>query len=357
MTRTPSPDLTRVTLSVLVLGLLVVACLWILRPFLGAIVWAAMIVVATWPTMLSLEARLGGRRWLAIVIMTLLMLVVIVVPLALAVSAIVRHMDVITEWITAATRGPLPGPPDWVQQIPLIGQKAATEWQRLAARSHQELATEAAPYALALANWFAGKIGGLGVLLLQFLLTVLISILLYASGEEAAEGVRRFARRLAADRGDQAVVLAGLAIRAVALSVVVTALVQSVVAGIGLAVCGIPYATVLTSVMFMLCIVQLGPFLVMIPAAGWLFWSGHPIAATVLIAWTLVVGVLDNVIRPVLIRRGADLPLPLIFAGAIGGLAGFGFIGLFVGPVILAVTYRLLQWWVGEMDATPGGAA
>jgi predicted PurR-regulated permease PerM len=208
----------------------------------------------------------------------------------------------------------------------------------------------------------ASELGNLGLLLIQFLLTLLITMLLYSTGEEAATGVRRFARRLAADRGDQAVVLAGQAIRAVALGIVVTALVQSVVAGIGLAICGIPYATVLTSIVFMLCIIQIGPLLVMLPAVVWLFWTGHPVSGSVLIAWSLVVGLLDNVLRPMLIRRGADLPLPLIFAGAIGGLVGFGMIGLFVGPVTLAVTYRLLEWWIGDIDAAgldadPGAAA
>jgi predicted PurR-regulated permease PerM len=136
----------------------------------------------------------------------------------------------------------------------------------------------------------------------------------------------------------------------VALGVVVTAIVQSTAAGIGLAVSGIPYVTVLTAVIFMLCIAQLGPILVLAPAVGWLYWSGDPVWGTVLLVWTVIVGALDNVLRPILIKRGADLPLLLIFAGVIGGLVSFGIIGLFVGPVILAVTYRLLESWVADID-------
>ena len=162
--------------------------------------------------------------------------------------------------------------------------------------------------------------------------------------------MRRFARRLAGERGEGAVVLAGQATRAVALGVVVTAIVQSAAAGIGLAVCGIPYATVLTAIVFVLCIAQLGPILVLLPAVVWLYWSGQPVWGTVLLVWTLVVGTLDNVLRPILIRRGADLPLLLILAGVIGGLVSFGIIGLFVGPVVLAVTYRLLGSWVADVD-------
>jgi predicted PurR-regulated permease PerM len=358
MIRTPSssPDLARVTLSVLVLGLLVVTCLWILRPFLGAIVWATMVVVATWPTMLALQARLGGRRWLAIALMTIAMLLVLVLPLAIAAGAIFQHADRVSGWAASIASTGVPAPPAWVSQLPLVGAKVAGEWQRLAAASHDELAAEFTPYAIAAAQWMAGQIGNLGLLLIQFLLTLVITMLLYSTGEYAATGVLRFARRLASDRGEQAVVLAGQAIRAVALGIVVTALVQAVAAGIGLAVCGIPYAAVLASIVFMLCMVQIGPFLVMIPAIIWLFWTGHAISGSVLILWSVVVGVLDNVLRPILIRRGADLPLPLIFAGAIGGLVGLGMVGLFVGPVALAVTYRLLEWWIADIDQPDAGA-
>ena len=351
LTRAPSsPDLTRVTLSVLVMGLLVVACLWILRPFLGAIVWATMVVVATWPTMTALQARLGGRRWTAIAIMTCAMLLLLVVPLVFAVGAVFTHTSDVSNLVKAAANAPLPGPPAWLADVPVIGAKLTDEWRQLAASSREELVAQATPYAIAAGSWFAGQIGSLGLLVLQFLLTLVITALLYAGGEQAADGVVRFARRLATDRGEQAVILAGQAIRAVALGIVVTAVVQSVLSGIGLAVCGIPYAGVLTSIVFMLCLLQLGPFLVMVPSVAWLYWSGDTGWGTVLLVWTLVIGVSDNVLRPILIRRGADLPLPLIFAGAIGGLVGLGLIGLFVGPVVLAVTYRLLAWWIDDAD-------
>jgi predicted PurR-regulated permease PerM len=180
-----------------------------------------------------------------------------------------------------------------------------------------------------------------------------IAAVLYMTGETAASGVRRFARRLAADRGEDAVVLAGQAIRAVALGVVVTALLQFVAAGIGLAVVGIPYAAVLTAIILILCIAQVGPILVLAPAVVWLYWSGDALRGTVLLLWSLPVCVLDNILRPLLIKRGADLPLLLIFAGVIGGLVSFGIIGLFVGPVILAVTYRLLEAWIADIDRPP----
>ena len=167
--------------------------------------------------------------------------------------------------------------------------------------------------------------------------------------------MRRFARRLAGERGEDAVVLAGDAIRGVALGVGVTALVQAVLGGIGLAIAGVPFAGLLTALMFMLCIAQVGPLPVLVPAVIWVFWSGDTGWGIFLAVWTVVVGTLDNVLRPVLIRMGADLPLLLIFAGVIGGLLAFGLVGIFVGPVVLAVAYTLLEAWLDDGDRNRPG--
>ena len=161
--------------------------------------------------------------------------------------------------------------------------------------------------------------------------------------------MRRFGRRLAGDRGDHVVRLAGQAIRGVALGVVVTALVQSVLGGVGLAIAGVPFAAVLTVIMFMLALAQIGPAPVLLGALAWLWWQGHTSWFVAFLIWAVIVGSLDNILRPILIRKGADLPLLLIFAGVIGGLFAFGLLGLFVGPVLLAVAYTLLDSWVSEI--------
>jgi predicted PurR-regulated permease PerM len=358
----PGKDLARITLGVLVIGLLILASLWVLEPFIPAIVWAGMLVVATWPLMRAAQARLGGKRWLAIVLMTLAIVLVLILPFALAVGTIAEHTEDIARWVKSAAESELPAPPGWVARVPLAGPKIAEEWARLAATSHEELAAQAAPYARNAIQWFVGQAGGIGRTLMHLFLTLVITVIFYASGEKVANGLRRFAQRLAGERGIGSVVLAGQAIRAVALGVVVTAIVQSLVTCIGLLVCGIPGTMVLTAAAFMLCIAQLGPMPVLLPAAGWLYWTGDPVWGTVLLVWTLLVGTLDNVLRPMLIKRGADLPLILIFAGVIGGLLSLGIIGLFIGPVVLAVTYRLLESWIADIDrvtpaATPPPAA
>jgi predicted PurR-regulated permease PerM len=184
------------------------------------------------------------------------------------------------------------------------------------------------------------------------LLTLAISAILYAKGEAAAEWVLAFARRLAGMDGERAARLSGQAIRAIALGIVVTALVQSLVGGVGLVVTGVPHAVVLTAVMFLLGVAQIGAMPVLVGAVIWLYWQDQTLWGTVMVVWSVITGTLDNFIRPLLIRKGADLPLLLVFAGVLGGLFAFGIIGLFVGPVVLAVSYTLLMAWVGE-DRVP----
>jgi predicted PurR-regulated permease PerM len=177
---------------------------------------------------------------------------------------------------------------------------------------------------------------------------VAIAAIIYAQGEDAAATARRFGARLAGSRGEQAVVLAGQAIRGVALGVVVTAFIQTAIGTLGLIVAGIPAAGVLCAVMFMLCVAQLGPGLVLVPAVVWLFATSDTTWGIVLTIVSVVAIASDNFIRPVLIRRGVHLPLLLILAGVVGGLIAFGLIGIFLGPMILAVGYTLLRAWLFE---------
>jgi predicted PurR-regulated permease PerM len=346
-------DLTRTTLAILCLLLLIVGSLWVLRPFLGALVWATMIVVATWPMLKGLEQRFGGRRAPAVAVMTLAMLLLLFLPLLLAVDTIVGHAGEFAALARKLVEAGLPQPPDGLASLPLVGGKLHALWAQLADAGSQALLERAEPYAAESGRWLLSKLGNVGFMLIQFLLIVILSAVLYAGGETAAGGIRRFGRRLAGAQGESSVILAGQAIRGVALGVCVTALVQTVLGGIGLAVAGVPFAALLSAVMLMFCIAQIGPGLILFPAVGWVFWTGDTGWGIFLLLWSLVVTTMDNFLRPILIRKGADLPLLLIFSGVIGGLLGFGLVGIFVGPVVLAVTYTLLQAWV---DGAPDKA-
>jgi predicted PurR-regulated permease PerM len=343
-----SPELARATLQLLALGTLIASSFWILWPFLVALTWATMIAVATWPLLLGAQAWLGGRRSLAVALLTIVLLLILVVPLYFGISAIVGNAKQIEDWSNSLATFTVPQPPEWVGGLPVVGAPLTAYWQQFAAASPEELSGYLSPFAHTLVLWFVGQVGSIGLLFVQFLLTVAMAAILYSNGETAARGADRFARRLAGPEGENALHLAAQAIRAVALGVVVTAILQSTLGGIGLAVVGVPFATILTALMFILAVAQIGAGPVLIPAVIWVYVRSGVLWGTGFLVWAIFCGTFDNFLRPMLIKRGADLPLLLIFAGVIGGLIAFGVIGLFIGPVVLAVAYTLLVHWVSE---------
>jgi predicted PurR-regulated permease PerM len=345
-----SSDITRIVLFVLVIGTLLAGSFWTLLPFLSGLVWATTIVVATWPALLQLERLTGGRRWLAVVMMTFVVLLAFVVPFALAISALLdaaaRSPAVMRDFL-ARGLGP---PPEWIARIPVLGERLAERWQTVAAGGPDALAAVVQPYARSAAAWAIAATGGVGRTIVLVLLTLVLVVVLYARGDTAARGALAFGHRLGGETGERTIRLAAQAVRSVALGVILTALVQAALAGIGFWFFGIPHAGLLAALAFMLGVAQIGPGPVLLAAIIWLYWTGSSGTATGLLIWSLPVAVLDNVIRPVLIRRGVKLPMLLIIAGVIGGLISFGVVGLFVGPVMLAATYTLARDWV-ERDA------
>jgi len=342
-------DITRTTLAVLFIAILILASSWILRPFVTAFLWATMLVISTWPVLLSLQARLWGRRGLATAAMTVALVLILVVPLGILVGTLIGNLDRVATFARGFDTFALPPLPGWVGGIPLAGPKLAAGWHRIAEEGPAGLSARVLPFARRFLQWFIAQIGGVGSMILQFLLTVIISAVLYVHGESAARGVRRFTYRLAGQNGEKAARLAANTVRGVAMGVVVTAIVQTLIGGVGFVITSVPGAVLLTGGLLILCLAQLGPLLVMLPAVIWKFYSGDTVRGSILLVFMLIAGTIDNFLRPVLIRKGADLPLLLIFAGVIGGVIGFGIMGIFVGPVILSVTYVLLQEWVSQI--------
>jgi predicted PurR-regulated permease PerM len=341
-------DLTRTMLVVLCIGALITASFWILLPFLTSILWASMIVIATWPQMVWLQERLWRSRPLAVFAMTMVLLLLLIIPFALAVDTIVERAGEIAVLFRSYTFTTIPPPPAWLHDLPLAGGRLADKWQQIASLPPQEISARLAPYAARVLGWIVTQAGSVGMMAVHFFLTVFIAAIMYSRGERVAEGVCLLARRLAGQRGVDIALHAARAIRGVALGIVLTALIQALLGGGGMLFAGIPAVSILTAAIFMLCLAQIGPWPVLIPVCVWLFWSGETLWGGGMVVWTLIVSTVDNFIRPLLIKRGADIPLLLIFAGVIGGLMAFGIVGLFIGPVILAVTYTLLEAWVAE---------
>ncbi|MDE2198966.1 MAG: AI-2E family transporter YdiK [Rhodospirillales bacterium] len=344
----PQRDLTRTVLAALFIGGMLFASFTILSPFLPAVVWAATVVIASWPIMLHVEALFGHRRRPAVAVMTIALVVVFVVPFWFAIGTIVSHSGQIAGWAETIASFKVPLAPDWLAHLPLIGDRAAQTWNEAADSGLHDLAPRLTPYAGRVTNWFVAEVGNLGLLLVQVLLTVIIAGIMFQNGERAADLAVRFGGRLAGARGEAAVFLAGRAIRGVALAVVVTAVVQSLISGLAMGLAGVPFASILTALTFMMCVAQLGPSLVLVPVVIWMYATGQTAWASFMLVATIVVLGLDNVLRPILIRKGADVPILLILAGVIGGLLAYGLVGIFLGPTVLAVGYTLLQAWTDE---------
>jgi len=344
----PDADLTRSVLAIVALAALIGGSLWVLSPFIPALIWAVTIVVTTWPLMTRVEKMLWGRRGLAVTVMTLALLLLFFVPLTLAIMTVLNNVDTISGWIKLASNLKGNEPPSWRVSLPVVGPRAASFWADLVQHGADPLLGKVMPYVGTVAGRVLKEAGLIGSIGIQFLLSVLLCAVLYAYGEAGARAVLRFARRLAGEQGVRMTRLAAASVRGVALGVVVTAVVQSVLAGLGLALVGVPAVPLLTALMFLLALAQIGVIPVLLPAVIWLYWSGQIGWAIGLLIWTVVVSTMDNFMRPWLIKKGADLPFLLIFVGVVGGLIAFGLIGIFVGPVVLAVTYTLFDAWTSE---------
>jgi len=348
-------DLARNVLLVLFILGLTAGCLWILRPFLTAIVGATTIAISTWPMLTGLERRWGGRRGLAIATLMALLGIAILAPVYFGAVATVQGASSLTAWLRDLPNQTPPVLPESVVRLPLVGPRIEKAWGELAAGGGEGLKARLSTNAGAILRWLMGRLGNLAGMAVEVLLTLAITGLLYARGENVAANLLRFARRLAGKRGEEAARLAALATRGVGLGVVLTPLIQAILAGIGIAVAGVPRVGLLALVVLLSCLAQVGPIPALLIPIIWLYARGATLAASGLLAWALVVHISGPIVRPLLIKRGVDLPLVLIISGVIGGVMAFGAVGLFIGPVLLAVGTTLLQSWMAEGEKAAEG--
>ena len=327
--------------------LLGILCLLVLRPFISAALWAVILCFTTWPMFLRLEELLGGRRTLAALVATLFLAAIIVVPVAILGATLADNVSsLIKAGQKLIQQGP-PGPPDWIASIPLIGSRIADYWNYLNESSSVRLQELARLLPAAKTVVMLGG-GALAAGILQITLSLLIAFFFYVDGHAAANQLHAALHRIAGERGDRLLDLAGATIRAVVYGVLGTALLQGVVAAIGFAIAGVPGPVSLGFVTFVLSFVPGGPPIVAAPAAFWLYRQGSTAWAVFMMAWGVMVGALDNVVKPLLISRGGSTPMILVMLGVLGGALAFGFIGMFLGPTLLALGYSLLEQWSSE---------
>ena len=340
--------------AVVVLGLL---CLLVLRPFISAALWAVILCFTTWPLFLRLEDLLGGRRTLSALIATSLLAALIVVPVAILGATLADNVSALISASQKLIQEGPPSPPDWVASVPLIGSRFAGYWNYLNKSSSvrlQELAT-LLPAAKTIVLW-GGRALAEGIF--QIILSLLIAFFFYRDGNAAANQLHAALHRIAGEKGDRLLDLAGATIRAVVYGILGTSLLQGVVASIGFAIAGVPGAVSLGFVTFLLSLVPGGPPMVAAPAAFWLYRQGSTAWAVFIMTWGVMVGTLDNVVKPFLISRGGSTPMILVMLGVLGGALAFGVIGMFLGPTLVALGYSLLeQWTVSAVGKQENGTA
>ena len=340
-------------IQVAAMVLLVLGCLAVLLPFLAAILAAAILCFSTWPIYLAIESRVGGRRWLAALAMTLLILVVLVVPLALIGLSFRDDVPHLAENAREMFAHGLPGPPEWVKAIPLAGEYLDATWREFA-ESRDKLGEALRRFSEPTRDILVktGFIIAEGVL--QFTLIAFIGYFFYRDGAVLAAAVRNAMNRVAGDLTERLLGIIGGTITGVVYGIVGTGLAQAVAALIGFLIAGVPGAIMLASLVFILSIVPAGPPLIWIGATAWLAYNDQPGWATFMALWGFfVISGIDNIVKPLLISRGASLPFVLVLLGVLGGILAFGFVGVFLGPTLLAVGFNFTRHWTEARVQAP----
>lgn len=343
--------------QIVVIALLVVlaaGCLTVLRPFLSALLWALILSFSSWPLHAWLVRRLRGRRTLAAFLMTVLVAAVFILPLAAAGTGLADSVAKVGGMVAALLREGPPGPPAWVAELPIVGTQLTERWLELE-RLGAGWTAELQPYLDTALNWLLSLGVRLGEAILQVSLGVLAAFFFFRDGAEGARRLDAAVQRLAGNRAQQLLAVAGGTVRSVVYGVIGTALAQASLQALGLWLAGVPAAFFLGFLTFFLSFVPVGPPLVWLSAAVWLLYNGAIGWGLFLIGWGFfVVSGVDNVLRPYLISRGSNLPLILMFFGVLGGLMAFGFLGVFLGPTLLALGYVLFQEWSGAPQRADG---
>ncbi|WP_343154359.1 AI-2E family transporter YdiK [Buchnera aphidicola (Aphis aurantii)] len=337
-------DLSQFILSLIFIIAISITSFLIIKPFILGFLWASTIVIATWPLMLKIQKFLGVGRLIALISMVVILLLLFIIPIVLLVNSLISTSIPLIQWFSSNT---LEFPElIWLQDIPIIGKKIFISYKELLDSDGAELIKEVRPYMGRTTEFFIIQAKNFGLFVMHLTLMLIFSILLYWNGEKISNIIRQFASRISSKNGDAIIFLTVSSIRSIALGVVVAALIQAFLSGLGLLVSGVPYWTLLMILIVFSCLIQLGPLPILIPSVIWLYWNNDTTWGTLLLIWSCFVFVLDNILRPFFIRIGSDLPTFLILSGVIGGLLSFGMIGLFIGPVILVILYRLIISWI-----------
>lgn len=321
------------------------ASFWVMAPFWSALFWGAVLAFASWPLMRLLTRWLGGRESLAAGILTLGWMLLVAVPLVWLGFNLADHVRDAVALIKDIQVDGLPEAPTWLGSIPFVGERLVATWDSIDQQG-AALMVSIKPYLGQVGNWLLARSAQIGGGILELTLSLVFVFFFYRDGPRLAMFVHRLLERLIGERAGYYIELVAGTVQRVVNGVIGTAAAQALLALVGFLIAGVPGALVLGIVTFLLSLIPMGPPLVWIPATAWLAWKGDYTYAVFLGVWgTFVISGVDNVLKPYLISRGGNLPLVIVLLGVFGGLIAFGFIGLFIGPTLLAVAYSLLTDW------------
>jgi predicted PurR-regulated permease PerM len=340
------------TISLFLIAVLALACLQITAPFLRALTWATILAVSTWPLFLHLRHRLGERKKLAATVMAMTLALAFLLPGVLLVASLTDSIQSVAALATDLTTLKMTALPSWVTGLPIVGERIDSVWQ--SARMDMGVVTEKLqPYIITATRWLLAQSAQLGLALLEFVLAVVFTGILYGTGESITVLVKRFATRVGGESTLDLLPVAVQTIRSVAFGVIGTALIQAALSVGSFVIAGVPGVAVLGLFCFVVAMMQIGTGLIWIPVATWLAYQDQKGWAIFIVASGLFINIIDNFIKPYLIsRQGAGIPTILIFIGVLGGLIAWGFLGIFLGATLLAIGYTVLQSWLNQSTST-----
>lgn len=342
----PRDDVIQFAIRIGLLAFLVYWSFVLVQPFVPILVWSMVLAVALYPAYSWLAARLGGRNGLSAVLITVASLFVVIGPAAWLGLGLVEGLRTLAEQLGSASLA-VPAPPDGVKGWPLVGDQIFELWT-LASTNLDGAMKSVAPHLKPMAGPVLGMAGGAGAGILKFILSLVLMGFLFVPGPKLVRGARMLLMRVVPERSDEFLALAGATIRTVSRGVIGIALLQSVLAGIGFRAAGVPGAGILTFVALFLGIIQIGPSIVILGVLAWCWGTMETTVAMLFTVYLVPVSMLDNVLKPIVMGHGLKTPMLVIFIGVLGGTIAHGIVGLFVGPIILAVGWELLAAWMRE---------
>ena len=346
-----------VTIRVGVVVLLLFWCFRIAQPFIQIFLWGIIIAIAIFPGYRWLSSALGGRNKLAATLVTLLLLIVLIVPSLMFAGSLVETAQKLSAGFSKGSLS-IPAPPENIKSWPAIGETLYDFWH-LSSENLTAAVSKIAPHLKVFGLWLLNTAAGAGFGIVSFVIAIVIAGVLLANEDRGVQVARAIGVRLAGERGIEFVQLSGSTVRSVARGILGVAIIQSILAGLGCLVVGVPAAGLWALLVLILAVVQLPTILILGPIIIYVFYTASTVPAVLFAIWSILVGGCDSFLKPLLMGRGVDVPMLVVFIGAIGGFILNGIIGLFIGAIIFSLGFKLFQVWLNEdmrQEETPGNS-